>query len=146
MRPVPRGLRYVTDQAPGIRRVRLPGRKKRGRKGAPPSFRYVGPSGRRVTDARTLERIARLAIPSAYEDVWICTNPRGHLQATGRDEDHMRAAFQQRRKTLLNALTPPAEALGRDPADLLARAGVDPQIRPGDLPLEGFAALSRAVL
>jgi len=58
----------------------------------------------------------------------------------------VRGAFQQRRKTLLNALTPPAEALGRDPADLLARAGVDPQIRPGDLPLEGFAALSRAVL
>jgi 16S rRNA (adenine1518-N6/adenine1519-N6)-dimethyltransferase len=58
----------------------------------------------------------------------------------------VRGAFQQRRKTLLNALTPPAGTLGRDPADLIARAGVDPQIRPGDLPLEGFAALSRAVL
>ena len=58
----------------------------------------------------------------------------------------VRGAFQQRRKTLLNALTPPAETLGRDPADLIARAGVDPQIRPGDLSLEGFAALSRAVL
>jgi DNA topoisomerase IB len=58
---------------------------KRSRKSAPPRFRYVGPSGRRVTDARILERIARLAIPPAYEDVWICTNPRGHLQATGRD-------------------------------------------------------------
>ena len=58
----------------------------------------------------------------------------------------VRGAFQQRRKTLLNALGPPAETLGRDPADLIARAGVDPQIRPGDLPLEGFAALSRAVL
>ena len=58
----------------------------------------------------------------------------------------VRGAFQQRRKTLLNALTRPAETLGRDPADLLARAGVDPQIRPGDLSLEGFAALSRAVL
>ena len=30
-------------------------------------------------------RIAKLAIPPAYEDVWICTSPRGHLQATGRD-------------------------------------------------------------
>jgi DNA topoisomerase IB len=38
-----------------------------------------------VRDARTLTRIARLAIPPAYEDVWICSNPRGHLQATGRD-------------------------------------------------------------
>ena len=58
----------------------------------------------------------------------------------------VRGAFQQRRKTILNALGPPAATLGRDAADLLARAGVDPRIRPGDLPLEGFAALSRAVL
>ncbi len=81
---VPRGLVYVSDQARGIRRVRLPARGK-GRKQAPPRFQYFGPSGRRVRDARTLERIAKLAIPPAYEDVWICTNPRGHLQATGRD-------------------------------------------------------------
>ena len=58
----------------------------------------------------------------------------------------VRGAFQQRRKTILNALGPPAAALGRDASDLLARAGVDPKIRPGDLPLDGFAALSRAVL
>jgi 16S rRNA (adenine1518-N6/adenine1519-N6)-dimethyltransferase len=58
----------------------------------------------------------------------------------------LRGAFQQRRKTLLNALAPTAATLGRNPADLIARAGVDPQIRPGDLPLEGFAALARAVL
>jgi DNA topoisomerase IB len=51
----------------------------------PPRFHYVGPSGRRITDPRTLARIAKLAIPPAYEDVWICSNPRGHLQATGRD-------------------------------------------------------------
>jgi DNA topoisomerase IB len=56
-----------------------------GRKNAPPRFQYFGPSGRRVREARTLARIAKLAIPPAYEDVWICTNPRGHLQATGRD-------------------------------------------------------------
>jgi DNA topoisomerase IB len=61
--------------------VRRPGRKKN----ATPRFHYVGPSGRRIRDARTLARIAKLAIPPAYEDVWICTNPRGHLQATGRD-------------------------------------------------------------
>jgi len=58
----------------------------------------------------------------------------------------VRGAFQQRRKMILNALGTPAAALGRDAADLLARAGVDPTIRPGDLTLEGFAALSRAVL
>jgi DNA topoisomerase IB len=85
MPPVPRGLVYVTDQTRGIRRERLPSRKKRGRKKDPPRFRYVGPSGRLIRDARTIARIAKLAIPPAYEEVWICTNPRGHLQATGRD-------------------------------------------------------------
>jgi DNA topoisomerase I len=85
MPPVPRGLFYVSDQARGIRRVRLRSRKVKGRAKPVPRFRYTGPSGRPVRDARTLERIARLAIPPAYEDVWICTSPRGHLQATGRD-------------------------------------------------------------
>jgi DNA topoisomerase I len=80
MPPVPRGLVYVSDDARGIRRTRLSGPKAR-----KPRFAYFGPSGRRITDTRTLERIAKLAIPPAYEDVWICTNPKGHLQATGRD-------------------------------------------------------------
>jgi DNA topoisomerase-1 len=77
--PVPRGLFYVTDGTPGIRRFRSGGSHKK------PRFQYVSAAGRRIHDARTLARIARLAIPPAYEDVWICTNPRGHLQATGRD-------------------------------------------------------------
>jgi DNA topoisomerase-1 len=65
---------YVTDRAPGIRRVR------RGR-----GFHYLNQSGRRVTDRADLERIAKLAVPPAWKDVWICANPRGHLQACGRD-------------------------------------------------------------
>jgi DNA topoisomerase IB len=80
MPPVPRGLVYVSDRSRGIRRVR-----RRTRNKAPPRFDYFGPTGRPVRDPRTLARIARLAIPPAYEDVWICTDPRGHLQATGRD-------------------------------------------------------------
>ncbi|HEY7639469.1 MAG TPA: hypothetical protein VH814_07065 [Steroidobacteraceae bacterium] len=68
------GLLYVSDTEPGIRR------KRRGS-----HFHYLGPNGRPVTAARTLDRIRRLAIPPAYTDVWICREPRGHLQATGRD-------------------------------------------------------------
>ena len=49
------------------------------------TFTYVIPDGRLLTDDAELKRIASLAIPPAYEDVWICTDPRGHLQATGRD-------------------------------------------------------------
>ena len=42
--------------------------------------------GRKVTDPRALDRIRSLAIPPAYTDVWICADPRGHIQATGRDD------------------------------------------------------------
>ena len=68
------GLVYVSDSDPGIRRQRHDDR-----------FVYVKPDGRPLRDEAEIARIARLAIPPAYEDVWICTNPRGHLQATGRD-------------------------------------------------------------
>ncbi|MEO8308687.1 MAG: DNA topoisomerase IB [Pseudomonadota bacterium] len=46
---------------------------------------YRAANGRQIKDKDTLARIRALAIPPAYEDVWICPNPRGHLQATGRD-------------------------------------------------------------
>ena len=58
----------------------------------------------------------------------------------------VRGVFQQRRKTLLNALVPVAATFGKTAADLIERAGVDAKVRPGDVPLAGFAALSRAVL
>jgi 16S rRNA (adenine1518-N6/adenine1519-N6)-dimethyltransferase len=58
----------------------------------------------------------------------------------------VRGTFAHRRKTLLNALRPAADRLGRDPAALIARAGLDPGARPGDLSLADFAALARAVL
>ncbi|MES1245646.1 MAG: DNA topoisomerase IB [Acidobacteriota bacterium] len=68
------GLRYVSDDMPGLRR------RKRGK-----GFSYVDPKGSAVRDARTLERIGKLAIPPAWTDVWICPTANGHLQATGRD-------------------------------------------------------------
>ena len=48
-------------------------------------FSYFHPGGRKIADPALLSRIRRLAIPPAYQDVWICSDPRGHLQATGRD-------------------------------------------------------------
>jgi DNA topoisomerase I len=67
-------LSYVNDSDPGIRRVR------RGE-----GFAYLDGDGRKVSEAATLERIRSLAIPPAWEKVWICPTPNGHLQATGRD-------------------------------------------------------------
>ncbi len=67
-------LRYVSPHIPGLRRVRTGG-----------GFGYRYPDGSKVTDEETLTRIRKLAIPPAYEDVWICPYPNGHLQAVGRD-------------------------------------------------------------
>ncbi|MCU1452872.1 MAG: topA [Acidimicrobiales bacterium] len=68
------GLRYVSDEQPGFRR------RKRGT-----GFSYVDERGERVTNPDHRARIAALAIPPAWTDVWICPRADGHIQATGRD-------------------------------------------------------------
>ncbi len=68
------GLIHVSDARPGIKRTGTPG-----------DFAYRDAEGRAISDAATLDRIRMLAIPPAYVDVWICADPRGHIQATGRD-------------------------------------------------------------
>ncbi len=67
-------LRRSNCAAPGI------ARRRRGR-----GFEYRDPAGERIDDPEVLERIAELAIPPAWREVWICMDPRGHLQATGVD-------------------------------------------------------------
>jgi len=67
-------LRYVSDDRPGLRRVR------HGR-----GFRYLGPEGAPVRDLAPLRRIRALAIPPAWTEVWICPLAHGHIQAVGRD-------------------------------------------------------------
>src|SRR5580704_13090799 len=82
-----RGLEPLRGQA--VRRPRLrrsdcstPGI---GRVGRGRGFSYEDEHGRRIDDPEQLERIRELAIPPAWRDVWICPDPLGHLQATGRD-------------------------------------------------------------
>jgi DNA topoisomerase IB len=67
-------LRRADCSQQGIRRVR------RGR-----GFSYEDAERRRVEDEETLERVRDLAIPPAWEEVWICPDPFGHIQATGLD-------------------------------------------------------------
>ncbi len=69
------GLTYVNDDEPGISRHK-----------AGSGFFYKDHLGRKVTDRATLARIRHLAIPPAYTNVWICRDPNGHIQATGRDD------------------------------------------------------------
>lgn len=68
------GLRYVSDDRPGI-----------GRRASGKGFSYQRPDGSRLADPRVLRRIRSLVIPPAWTDVWICPFADGHIQATGRD-------------------------------------------------------------
>jgi DNA topoisomerase-1 len=69
------GLRYVSDHDRGIHRVR------RGK-----SFSYVDFARKPVKGAETLHRIHSLVIPPAWEQVWICPDASGHIQAVGVDQ------------------------------------------------------------
>jgi DNA topoisomerase-1 len=67
-------LRRIDCSGPGI------ARRRRGR-----GFEYLDEEGRRITEPTVLARIRELAIPPAWDDVWICPYPMGHIQATGLD-------------------------------------------------------------
>jgi DNA topoisomerase IB len=83
-------------------------------------FRYLGAAGP-VTDPRTLARIRALVIPPAWEDVWICPDPRGHIQAVGTDS-------AGRRQYLYHALW--REQRDRDKRDRIRELGAAlPRVR-----------------
>ena len=69
------GLRYLTDERAGIRRLRT------GR-----GFKYRSPKGSIIDNRDTLSWLRSLAIPPAWTDVWISPQPDAHLLATGRDQ------------------------------------------------------------
>ena len=71
---MPPGLRHSDDSRPGYTRER-----------SKEGFVYFDVAGKAIDDEDEIARINALAIPPAYEDVWICPDPRGHIQATGRD-------------------------------------------------------------
>src|SRR3954454_18167906 len=68
------GLHYVDDSAPGFSRKKVGS-----------GFGYRDQQGKIIRDAEVIKRIRSIGIPPAYTDVWICPDPRGHIQATGRD-------------------------------------------------------------
>lgn len=123
------GLVYVTDTNPAITRERFRGR-----------FRYRDAKGELVKDTRTLKRIASLAVPPAYTNVWICAKPNGHIQATGRDakgrkQYRYHARFREvRDSTKYERMLDFAVAL---PA---IRERIDADLRKRDLPREKVLA------
>src|SRR5207237_9473558 len=67
-------LRHSSDTEPGITRKRI------GR-----SWAYFDADGKRITDREEIDRLNAIALPPAYTNAWFCTDPNGHLQATGID-------------------------------------------------------------
>ena len=68
------GLRYVSCTGQGLTRKRF---------GA--GFAYFDAAGNKVRDKDIIRRIRSLVLPPAWTNVWICSSPQGHLQATGID-------------------------------------------------------------
>lgn len=122
-------LHYVSDSAPGIRRVER-------RTG----FHFVDPHGRVVRCRETLARVRALAIPPAWADVWVCPDEAGHIQATGRDargrkQYRYHPRWREARDgTKFNQLVAFGEALPR------LRAGVDADLGRAGLPREKVLA------
>src|ERR1700761_5155020 len=73
---MPPGLRHADDARPGYTRRRESDKD---------GFTYFDTAGKRIDEEDEIQRINALAIPPAYESVWICPDARGHIQATGRD-------------------------------------------------------------
>jgi DNA topoisomerase-1 len=128
------GLRYVEPETPGHRRVR------RGR-----GFSYVSPEGEIVSD-RIRERIEKLVIPPAWEEVWIARDPLGHIQATGVDKAGRKQYIyhplweEVRDEAKFDRLAP----FGRGLAGL--RRWIDADLRKRGLPRAKVVALAVAVL
>ncbi|WP_416570910.1 DNA topoisomerase IB [Niveispirillum sp. KHB5.9] len=116
MAALPDNLAYVSDEEPGIARRRVG-------KG----FSYRDPGGATIRDRPVLDRIRALAIPPAWTGVWICPDPAGHVQATGRDGKGRKQylyhpAFRQSRE---QAKYGHVLAFARALPDLRARIGQD---------------------
>jgi DNA topoisomerase I len=71
---IPESLLYVNDSIPGYSRKEVRGK-----------FVYFDHEGTKVTDIEILNRISELVIPPDWKNVWICSDPMGHIQVTGRD-------------------------------------------------------------
>jgi DNA topoisomerase I len=128
-------LRFVDDAEPGIRRT---GTKR---------FAYRSDtSGRAVRDKAQLERFRTLAIPPAWTDVWICADPDGHLQATGRDargrkQYRYHPDFRaQQEEMKFDQLVPFGNALGG------LRGKIDEDLGLTGLPLERVVAVVLGLL
>lgn len=130
------GLRHVTDDEPGIARLR------HGR-----GFTYRYPDGTTVPrGSADRDRIEALVLPPAWTDVWICLDPDGHLQATGRDDrDRKQYRYHDRWREVRDAAKfhRLADFAGHLPG---IRSHVDEQLRRRTLGRDRVVAIVVALL
>jgi DNA topoisomerase-1 len=111
-------LRYVSPDEPGLTRIR------RGR-----GFTYKDARGATVVDVQVRERLAKIAIPPAWRNVWICASENGHLLAVGEDERGRRQyVYHERWRSIRDQLNF-YRLLGFGDALPVIRADVDKQLR-----------------
>src|SRR5580704_9366760 len=122
-------LHYVVDSAPGLTRRR-----------AGTGFAYRDARGRAIRDPEILARIKALAVPPAWTAVWICADPRGHLQATGRDERGRKQYRYHPRWRAIRDETKYDRAAAFGQALPLIRARTDEHLRLSGLPREKVLA------
>lgn len=128
-------LVYISDTTPGIHRERTQNQ-----------FRYVDPKGNELTDPATLTRIRSMALPPAWENVWISPKTNSHLQATGIDTKRRK---QYRYHPKWNAIRSQTKffrmvAFGESLPKLRARLAKDLRIR--ELTREKVIAIALSVM
>jgi DNA topoisomerase I len=128
-------LYYVSGDEPGYSRKRW------GR-----GFTYLDQDGNHIQDSELRRRFKALAIPPAWTDVWICENPKGHIQATGRDDKGRKQyiyhpRWMEKRNTIkFNSMIHFGQALPR------LRRQVDTDLRRHALTCEKVTALAISIL
>jgi DNA topoisomerase-1 len=111
-------LRYVSPDEPGLTRVRC------GR-----GFTYRDAAGRTVVDLAERDRIAKIAIPPAWRNVWICASADGHILAVGEDDRGRRQYIYHERWRSLRDQLNFYRLVSFGEALPLVRADVDRQLR-----------------
>lgn len=129
------GLRYITCGGPGFERRR-----------AGKGFAYLDLDGKPIRDRETLRRIRSLALPPAWEHVWICPLENGHLQATGVDAKGRRQYRYHPRYRLIRNHTKFHRMLDFAKALPVIRARVEKDLRLPGLTREKVIATVVALL
>lgn len=129
-------LRYVTDATPGISR----------QPAADGTFSYVLPDGQPIDDDDTLTRIRAMALPPAWQNVWICARPTGHLQATGIDAKGRKQYRYHANWSAIRAETKFFRMIAFGEKLPLLRARLDNALKQRDLNQEKVLALALSVM